>query len=68
MQQNVLNMDKELQFNSWLFESMKKELIPHSFQVELNQLNRSIVPDVCEYSNSVLFMIQILYTRQIWML
>ena len=53
MQQNILNIDKELQFNSWLFEGIKKELVPHGFQVEPSQLNKAIVPNVCEYSNNI---------------
>ena len=32
---------------------MKTDLKPRGFHVEANQLNRAIVPSVCEYSNSI---------------
>ena len=51
--QNVVKVDKELQFNSWLFDGMKTDLKPRGFNVAANQLNRTIVPSVCEYSNSI---------------
>ena len=51
--QNAVKVDKELQFNSWLFDGMKTDLKPRGFHVEANRLNRAIVPSVCEYSNSI---------------
>lgn len=50
---NVIRVDKELQFNSWLFDGMKTDLEPRGFTVAANQLKRTIVPSVCEYSNSI---------------
>ena len=35
---NVIRVDKELQFNSWLFDGMKTDLEPRGFTVAANQL------------------------------
>jgi len=47
-----LEVDKEVQFNKWLFKMISQELQPHGFKVEDNRLNKSIIPNCCEFSNS----------------
>ena len=50
----VLNVkcNKEIQFNDWLFDYLNGVLSPQQFIVEANKENKSIFPDVCEYSSS----------------
>ena len=44
--------NKEIQFNDWLFSYLHDVLSPHQFIIEANKENKSIFPDVNEYSPS----------------
>ena len=48
-----LLLDKEIQFNSWLFHMIDKELQPHGFTVEPSRVNKQIHPNCCEFSTSI---------------
>lgn len=45
-------VDKEIQFNTWLFDHLAKKLQPLGFTVDPNKMNKSIKPNVNEYSCS----------------
>ena len=46
---DTLNVDREIQFNKWLFKRIDEDLKGYGFVTEDDQLNKSVIPDVCEY-------------------
>ena len=48
-----LTVDKEIQFNQWLFDKLDNILSPQGFVVRANKPNKdNIFPNLCEYSTS----------------
>ena len=47
-----LDVDQKVQFNKWLFKLIEQEIQTHGFKVEVNQLNKSIIPNCFDYSTS----------------
>ena len=45
-------LDKETQFNSWLFQKIGEQLNHSGFMVETNVSNKEIHADVCEFWTS----------------
>ena len=45
-----MKVDKEIQFNEWLFAKLDCLLSPQGFTVCRNKLNKDIMPNVSEYS------------------
>ena len=52
LENNFLTVDKEIQFNDWLFVKLDCLLSPQGFVVRQNKPNKEILPNVCEYSTS----------------
>ena len=52
LENNFLTVDKEIQFNDWLFGKLDCLLTPQGFVVRPNKPNKEISPNVCEYSTS----------------
>ena len=52
VENNFLTVDKEVQFNNWLFTRLDALLSPKGFIVRENKVNKDIIPNVCEYSTS----------------
>ena len=50
LESNFLTVDKEIQFNDWLFGKLDCLLSPQGFVVRPNKPIKEIVPNVCEYS------------------
>ena len=69
----TVKVDKEVQFNSWVFKQIKAELRHQGFIVEEDKINKQIVPNVCEFrpvNLIVLFITPALYlpTTRLWVL
>ena len=48
----TVQVDKEIQFNSWVFKQINAELEGQGFVVDDDKINKLIVPNVCEFSTS----------------
>ena len=53
LKQQEVKVNREIQFTTWLFDTLHKMLIPHGFIVEPESENKCIIPTLCEYSTSV---------------
>ena len=49
---DIVKVDKEVQFNSWVFKQMEMQLRRYGFIVEEDKINKQIIPSVCEFSTS----------------
>jgi len=49
---NCMVLNKEVQFDDWLFRHLHKLLVHHGFIVESEKINKDIIPNVSEYSTS----------------
>ena len=49
---DIVKVDKEVQFNSWVFKQVEVQLRRHGFVVEEDKINKRIIPSVCEFSTS----------------
>ena len=45
-------LNKEVEFNDWLFTHLHKLLVNHGFIVESEKVNKDVIPNVNEYSTS----------------
>lgn len=52
MKNECLEVDKEVQFNEWLFGSLNKMLASQGFVFRIKKQNKDILPNICEYSTS----------------
>ena len=48
----TVQVDKEIQFNSWIFKQVNAELEGQGFIIDEDKINKVIVPNVCEFSSS----------------
>lgn len=52
LEEDVLTLDKEIQYNSWVFQLIDRELHPQGFVVEPEKINKTIPAKCCEFSTS----------------